>query len=221
MALAHSYSTVKLFEQCPWRYYLTKVSKQVKEPPFASKTGDEGLQIHRALENHINGKEFLPERYSKYLPVAERVKAVPGRVQAERRFALTASFAETTFFGKDVWLRGVFDVEAVTPSSIVVLDWKYGKIKPDSTQLDLFAASAFKLYPTVSTVHTGYVWLQHNKLDRRTYTKEDSAQIWQDFLARTQRIEIALEKGVWPKRPSGLCREYCPVGRNMCEHCGT
>lgn len=220
MQLTHSYSSVKAFETCPWRYYLTRVSKQVKEPAFGSQTGDEGLQIHRALENHIKGKEYLPERYGKFLPIVERVKAVPGRVQAERKFALTAAFAETTFFGKDAWMRGVFDVEAVTPTSVVVLDWKYGKVKPDSTQLDLFAAAAFKLYPTATTVHTGYVWLQHNQLDRRTYSKDDTVPVWQDFMARTKRIEIAHEKNEWPKRPSGLCRAHCPVGRNMCEHCG-
>jgi RecB family exonuclease len=216
--MAYSHSAVKAFETCPWRYYLTKVAKKVKEPQTQQTL--EGNQVHKALEKHIKGEAWLPEKYKKYIPIAELVKKGPGKVEAERKFALTAAFAETAYFAKDVWLRGVFDVAVIQPSSVTVLDWKTGKVKPDPDQINLFAASAFKLYPNAETVHAGYVWLQHMQLTRETYTREQTAPVWADFIARTKRIEIAHERDEWPKRPSGLCREYCPVGKSLCEHCG-
>lgn len=213
-----SYSALTAFETCPWRYYLTKVSKQVTEPQGPELA--EGNAVHKAIELHIKGQQWLPDKYKKLLPVVERVKQSTGRISAERKFALTADYRETTYFGKDVWLRGVFDVEIVTDKEVTVIDWKNGKRKPDTDQLRLFAASAFKLYPYIQRVHTAYVWLKPRQMDRETFEKEDVPPIMADFATRVRRIEIAAAENDYPKRPSGLCREWCPVGKKLCEHCG-
>lgn len=217
-SLAWSYSSLTAFETCPWRWKLTKRTKEVKEPQTAATLA--GNEVHKALELHIEGKQWLPEKYRAYVPLVERIKQGPGQVSAERKFALTADFKETTYFAKDVWLRGVFDVEVKQPKAITVLDWKTGKRKPDADQLKLFAASAFKLYPYVERVDTGYVWLKDKKLDKETFTRDQSPDLWREFVVRVQRVQHAVDTDKFPKQPSGLCREYCPVGKRLCEHCG-
>ena len=217
--LAWSYSSLQAFETCPHRWNLTKRLKQVVEPQNAASSA--GNDTHKALELHIKGQQWLPSQYQQWVPLVERIKATPGRVEAERKFALTSDFRETTYFAKDVWLRGVFDITVVQPKTVIVLDWKTGKRKVDADQLKLFAASAFKLYPFVEQVQTGYIWLKDGKMDRESFTAEQAPGIWQEFIGRVRRIEIAIERDQFPKNPSGLCRAYCPVGAKRCEHCGT
>ena len=53
-----------------------------------------------------------------------------------------------------------------------------------------------------------------------TYVREDAPDIWAEFAGRVARIEHAIKVDVFPKRPSGLCRRHCSVGRRLCEHCG-
>ena len=213
-----SYSALTAFETCPWRYYLTKVSKQASETQSAETV--EGNNVHKALELHIKGSQWLPEKYKKFVPIVERVKQAPGRISAERKFALTSEYRETTYFAKDVWMRGVFDVEIIDGKVATVIDWKTGKVKHDIDQLKLFAASTFKLHPYVQTVNTAYAWLKAGQLAKESFHKEDAPELWADFATRVRRMELAAENNDYPKRPSGLCREWCPVGKRLCEHCG-
>lgn len=95
-----------------------------------------------------------------------------------------------------------------------------GKVKTDGDQLKLFAAAAFAQYPHVNTVSTGYIWLAHDKLTRRDFTRDEVPVIWQEFIPRIRRMELAQEKDNWPPNPSGLCKAWCPVGKKLCDFCG-
>jgi hypothetical protein len=206
------------FETCPRRFKLTRITKEVREPQSEAMT--HGNEVHKALENHINGAASLPDKYKGYQPIVDKIKAVPGNRLVEFKFALTSSFKPTTFFAPDAWVRGVIDFGLVTPTQAVVLDWKTGKPKDDADQLKLFAAAAFAQYPYVGTVKTGYVWLAHNKIDSQTFEKADVAEIWQEFLPRVVRLTKAAENDNFPPKPSGLCGKWCPVSHKQCEFSG-
>lgn len=215
---AWSYSSLTAFETCPRRWQLTKLTKQVKEPQTEATL--HGNAVHKALELHTSGQQWLPEKYKQYLPIAEKIKLAPGTKLYEHKFALNSNLRTTEYFAKDVWLRGVFDVVTVRPKTITVLDYKTGKKKFDADQLKLFAAAAFQLFPFATKVNTAYVWLRENELAQETFTQEDVPPIWGDFSARAKRIDVAVQSNEFPPRPSGLCREWCPVGQSLCEHCG-
>lgn len=216
--LPWSYSSLTAFETCPRRFKLTRITKAVIEPQTEATL--HGNEVHKALENHLNGEKYLPEKYADYLPIVERCKATPGKRLVEYKFALTHNFKPTTFFAKDAWVRGVIDFAVVQPTTAVVLDWKTGKPKDDHDQLKLFAATAFAAHPHVETVKTGYVWLAHGKVDSKEFKKEDVAGIWQEFLPRVLRMTKAAEKDNFPPKPSGLCTKWCPVTNDMCEFSG-
>lgn len=215
---AWSYSSLTAFETCPWRWKLTKHTKQVVEPQTEALV--EGNRVHKMLENYIVSQTPLPAGYQHLLPLVERVRRMPGRVEAERKIALTPNFTETTYFGRDVWFRTAFDVRVTLPTKTIILDWKTGKRKQDPDQLRLSAAVEFKVRPNVETVETGYAWLNDKKIDREAFTRDQAPAIWQEFTVRVARIEHAIKTDNFPKRPSGLCRKWCPVGRANCEHCG-
>lgn len=214
-----SYSTLTAFEQCPRRYYLTKVAKQVTEPQTEATL--EGNRAHKAFEYAVAGTQDLPTVYKHYQPIVDRLRATPGQKIPEQKWALTASLKPTTFFAKDAWARGVIDLTILRGHGHAnLIDYKTGKVKEDTNQLELFAAVAFALYPAVQTVDTAYLWVNKNKVTPQRVVRDDAPIIWQGFVGRVKRMEHALTTDDFPPRPSGLCKEWCPVGKALCEFCG-
>lgn len=217
-AVPWSYSRLTAYETCPRRFYLTSIAKVVKEEQTQATI--HGNAVHKALEEYVGGKAALPTKYAEYQPLADKVRMAPGTRHLEFKFGLTKKLTPTTFFADDVWCRGVLDVGIVREKSATILDWKTGKRKVDSDQLKLFAGAGFALWPHIETVNTGFVWLPEKKLDTETFTREQKTDIFQEFAVRVHRMELSEKNDDWPARPSGLCREWCPVGRALCEHCG-
>jgi len=209
-----SWSSLQSFETCPHRHNLTKITKEVVEPSTQALV--DGRAVHKAMEDGLNGKPVM-SYYAKYRPIIERVRAAKGQKHPEVKWGVTSSFQRTGFFDKNVWARGVIDVAVVGEKTGVMLDWKTGKPKIDSDQLKLFSAAAFGMYPFLRQVKAGYVWLDHDRIDVEQYQPEDVPIIWQEFIPRVQRMQIAQERNDWPVKPSGLCG-WCPVGRAKCEH---
>lgn len=217
--VAWSYSALTAYETCPRRRYLTGVSKQVKEPQTAQTI--EGNNVHKAMELYVGGTAALPEKYAAYKPIADRLRATEGVKRLEYKFALTSALKETEYFAKDVWLRGVLDVSITRPKQLIVLDYKTGKRKVDGDQLRLFAMAGMALWPHVEVVKTGFIWLATGQMDTQTYTRSDKPAIFQEFAARVHKMELSAANNDWPARPSGLCKAWCPVGKTLCEHCGS
>lgn len=218
--LPWSYSSLSAFETCARRFHITRILKAVKEPQTQATLW--GNEVHKALELAVGGVTPLAPRFEAYRPIVDRLVMSPGEKRTEQKFGLTAAFKPTSFFAKDVWFRGVIDLNIMLRDkrSAVTLDYKTGKPKEDGDQLELFAATTFAMEPWVETVKTGYLWLAHNKTTSRVFTREEVPMIWQKFAPRIRKMEVAQEKDYWPPSPSGLCRSYCPVGKKMCEFCG-
>lgn len=214
-----SYSSLQAFETCPRRFYLTRITKQVKEPQTDATM--HGNEVHKALEEAVTNKRALPPKYVGYQPIVDRLRAVPGKKVLEYRFGLTRDLKECEFFADNVWVRGVLDVGIVLPESrAVIADYKTGKRKLDGDQMRLFAMAGFALWPWVEKISTAYLWLQSNQLDREEFTRPQQSAIHQEFAIRVHRMENASNNNDWPPRPSGLCKAWCPVGKSLCEHCG-
>lgn len=216
--LPWSYSSLTAFETCPKRFQLTRLTKTIVEPQTSATI--HGNEVHKALELHLLGKAYLPEKYAAYLPLAESVKQKPGKRLVEHKFGLTDAYRPTEFFGKDVWFRGVIDVGVIGTKTGALLDWKTGKPKMDGDQLKLFAAAGFAAFPYLERIKTGYIWLAHNKMDSKDFVRDDVPGIWQEFTPRVIRMVNALDQDKFLPRPSGLCKAWCPVPRSMCEFSG-
>lgn len=213
--VAWSFSYLQAYEQCPRRFELTKIKKLVTEPQTEQTMW--GNQVHKALELRVKENKPLEDRFKQFEPIMTRIIAADGRKEPEQKFGITADFRKTTFFAKDVWCRGILDLSIVRNKSAILLDYKTGKPKSDGDQMRLFAATAFTLYPWIERADTGYLWIASDKIDTKTYTREDVPAIWDEFAGRVRRIEIAIDKGNFPPNPSGLCKGWCPVGKQHCE----
>jgi len=215
---AWSYSSLTAFETCPKRYYLTRVAKKVVEPQTEATI--HGNRVHQALEDRLRDKVDLPESLTGYETLVSKIERKEGKLIVEERMTVDKNFRPSEWDDKTAWCRGIIDVGIIGEESATLLDWKTGKRKLDSDQLKLFAAFAFAEYPWIDTVHTGFLWLKDNKLDRETFTRSQVGEIWNTFIPRVARVEHAYAEDKWVAKPSGLCRAWCPVGRSNCDFCG-
>lgn len=213
-----SYSSLTAFETCPKRYYLTRVAKKVVEPQTEATIW--GNKVHGCLEARIKSGTALPEYLQAYEPMAAKIASREGKRIVEERMTLDRNFRPTKWTDATAWCRGIIDVGVVGSETATLLDWKTGKRKLDSDQLKLFAGFAFAHYPWVQKVKTGFIWLKENLIDKETFTREQIGDIWNEFIPRVQRLEIAYTEDKWPAKPSGLCRSWCPVGKANCDFCG-
>ena len=213
-----SYSALTAFETCPHRFYLTRVSREEKEPQTEATVW--GNKVHKSLEEFAKSGKPLPRDLKAYGRYVEKILSREGKRVIEEKMAFDKSMRPTTWFAKNVWVRGVIDIGVIGSNKGYLLDWKTGKRRPDSDQLKLFAALAFAAYPWIDQVTTGFIWLKEGKFDKDVFTRDQLPEIWNEFLPRLNRLAAAYEQDKWVKKPSGLCRNWCPVGKRHCEFCG-
>ena len=225
MTVAWSHSVLESFETCPWRHFLTKVSKEVSDHPGEAMM--RGRVVHKSFEERIKHGVALPTSLVQHEPIVHRLEVLAkdgGKIEAETQMALDQNYATASWFGKNVWVRAITDVAVFKKDKAFVGDWKTGKRKSDSTQLKLSAAVLFAQKPWLNEIRNSFIWLDEPdpklRLTVETYTRPQSPDLWREFLPRVARLEYAHANAAWPKRPSGLCRAHCPVPRAKCEHSG-
>ena len=214
MRLAHSYSSITLYENCPLRYYRQRILKDVVDG--GGEASKHGERVHAFLENRLKGTD-LPQEIINYEPLCKSVERIAsnGELQIEKELVLNDNLTPTGWWDADAWLRSKLDVLVITGNDAVVMDWKTGKRKVDFFQMQIFAAQVFKHYPHVQRVKTSLVWLKTMEMDTEQYNRIDINAVWAEIMKRIQRIHTSLEHDNWPAKPSGLCR-FCPA-RHDCD----
>jgi len=210
MKLSHSYSSIKLYENCPYRYFRQRVLKDVvDEGGEASKHGE---RVHAYLEHRLKSNNLLPQEIAHYEPLCQSVErlAEGGDLHIEHEMVLTENLTPTGWWETDAWLRSKLDILVINDTIANVMDWKTGKRNLDQFQMQLFAAQVFQHFPDVQTVRTSLVWLKTMEMDTETYYRAQTNDLWADVMKRIQRIYKSLEHDNWPMKPSGLCR-FCPA----------
>lgn len=207
---AWSFSALNQYHTCPYQYYRIKVKKDVKDQ--MGEAAIWGNDVHKKLEERLKGKP-LPERFKKFERVARPFDRAKGEVIAEQKLTLNQNMEPTGFFAKDAWCRGIIDVTVLRrdKGTAFLGDYKTGRRKPDSDQLMLFAALAFAHYPEINRADTAFIWLKEDTTDRKTYTRDEEPDIWDHFNRKLLPMENSFKTDKWPKKPSGLCKGWCPV----------
>jgi hypothetical protein len=192
------------------------ISKQFKEPDSEQLTY--GNTVHKVLADAISGKNPLPEGYKKLQKHVDRFGQPGPGTLVEQQLAVTKDFGPTTWFGDDVWFRGVLDAVKIVGPVAAIVDWKTGKIVEDGIQLALFAQCLFSHHPQVQKIRTEFVWLQHDATTRADFTRADMVGVWAGLLPRVTTLENAHKAMDFPPKSGGLCKRYCAV--TSCPHNG-
>jgi PD-(D/E)XK nuclease superfamily/LAGLIDADG-like domain len=122
MALAHSYSSVKAFDNCPRQYHQVRILKKFKQSE--SEAMLYGTAVHTAMEEFLMKGTPLPEQFSQFQPFADAVNKSKGTRLCEIKLGIKADFTPCDFYDKDVWFRGLPDVLVIDGDLARVGDWK-------------------------------------------------------------------------------------------------
>jgi hypothetical protein len=229
-----SYSKLKNYETCPKRTWHIDVLPK-NDPNKVKEEGGEALfwgdLVHKGLADAIGAKRVtLSKELVKYQGWVDKMlagEALAGmNILVEQQLAINADFGPTAWFNSDAekqgtgapWYRGIGDVIKIIGNVALIVDWKTGKIIEDSQQLALMAACVFAHHPEVMKCRSEFVWLKEDAETRQDFHRNDMPAMWRHLWPRIEAYKNAVENTIFPPKPGGLCKRYCPV--KQCPHNG-
>lgn len=208
-----SFSSLKDFVGCPKRYYEIKVAKN-----FETKTTHAliyGKEVHSALENYVRDGKALPVNYQRFQEMLDALMMIPGQKLCEYEMALLPDRTPCSFHDSKRWVRGIADLLVVDGDTAYVVDYKTGSDKyPDLDQLKLMALMVFAHFPQVNKVKGALLFVLKNNLISEDYDRHQMDFLWENFVPKVKRLELAYESNEWPANPTPLCG-FCAV--STCE----
>jgi len=211
--LSWSYSSIKLFEQCPKKYYHLRVIKDVKEPE--TEAMNYGTQFHEAAEFYIKEDRPLPPQFNYAKSALDSLKQMKGEKICEYEMGLTENLEPCGFHVPETWWRGIADLIVINHETgeARVLDYKTGRSAKyaDTGQLELMALAVFKHFPHVKKVKAGLLFVVANAFIKDSYGADDQDRLWLKWLREYNRMKSAYTHDVWNPKPSGLCKKHCLV----------
>ena len=209
MSDSWSFSALQSSEQCAFRYQQVDLLRKYKDDDRTAL--DWGDRVHKAFAKAFLRDEPLPATMAPWQHWVDETKALPGQLIVEAKWALDRQLNKCPWSAPVAWYRGKADVTRIDGPVADGIDWKTGGIKEDDTQLLLMAALVFANFPEVKRCRQRFVWLKHDCATTRIFNRTDMPREWVGILQRVQALTDMKQSGVFPKRPSGLCREWCPI----------
>lgn len=212
MSVVWSFSSLKTFQQCPRKYYRTKVLKDIKEPDTQATLY--GKSVHTAAEEFIRDGKPIPPEYEYVRPMLENLKTIEGDKHCEVRLGLTKDLQPCDFSAKNVWWHGIADLVILNePKQIAYsIDYKTSKSAryADVKQLDLVAVGIFKRFPNIVRVKSALAFVVSKEFVKAEHYAEMVPKYIEKPAQDVARIEAALDNGVWNPIQGPLCK-FCAV----------
>lgn len=209
-----SFSSMKMFDQCPKKYYHLKVAKDYEED-FNTEAILYGNQFHEAAEGYIRDGGKLDPRFKYAKKALDKLNAIPGTKLCEYKMGLTEDLEPCGFFDENVWWRGVVDLAIIDEDKgeARVIDYKTGKSVryADTGQLELMTLAIFKHFPQITRVKAGLLFVVCRELVKEVYDTNDKPKLWKKWLRKCSTLEKTYKNKVWNPKQSGLCRAHCII----------
>lgn len=185
---------------------------------YKSDEANAGINTHKALEDRLIGNKPLPPAMMSAEPLAASFKTKQQQgwsLHAEYKMAINYDYQPVDYWDKTgaLFARNVADVICVPPSglSAVIVDWKDGKRRDKSVQLERISLFAFSFLPSVQTISAANVWLKEGKPGPSyTFKREQVPEMRANVQKVLERVENSHATGVWPENPGPLCG-FCHV----------
>ena len=217
MSIVWSFSSLKTFQQCPKKYYHTKIAKDVVEPD--TKATLYGKSAHTVAEEYIRDETPIPPAFEYMQPTLDILKAIPGEKLCEVKLGLTKSLEGCDFNAPNVWWHGIADLVIINRETGIAhsVDYKTSKNAryADVKQLDLVACGLFAKYPEILKVKSALLFVVSKEFVKADQHREMLLKYIEKPAQDVARIEAALENGVWNPIQGPLCK-FCSV--KQCEY---
>lgn len=206
-----SYSSLKLFQQCPKKYYHLRVAKDVAQGDTDATIY--GKEVHKAAEDYMRDGTPIPEKFAYMRPILAPLERIEGERFCELEMGLKKvgdEYVPCDFKDPEYWWRGIADLLIVGADIAYMVDYKTSKSAKyaDLKQLDAMAACIFKMFPRVKRIKSALLFVVSNEFVHKEHNCDT------DYLAQfnwdLSRLDKALETGVWNAVSGPLCG-WCPV----------
>lgn len=179
-----SLSKAKLAKNCPFSFDCRYVRKLRGIAPPKGSAGRIGVAVHQVLEVYLQGdsikeavrrafadNELTTNEMDDVMSYMHNIVSFKDRLtkykqrhniietHVEVRFGMTNDLKTAQFFGKNVFMRGVWDIAMRTQEHAVVVDHKSGMLSSDTDvferygdQLKLYAIAALDRFPGIKGV---------------------------------------------------------------------
>jgi len=206
---AWSYSALKVYEDCAYRTYISRV-KGIKEP--SGPAADRGTQIHNLAEDYVNGTlGELPTELHKFTDDFEELRQlyIDAKVELEGEWGFDLDWAPVGWMQKETWARIKLDALVhEDETSARVIDYKTGKKWGNeiahSQQGLLYAIGTFFRYPSLQFLQTEFWYLDHAETTKKSYTRDQAMLFAPAFHRRA--IKMTTETEFAPTPSKNACR---------------
>ena len=199
--MSYSYSAIKLYEQCPLKYKLTRIDHLVEPSGDAA---NRGKTIHAEIEAILKGGlnllsddiKHLEEKLSNWIKV---------NGQSELPVGINDKWEPVDFDAEDVMFRGIIDLFIKEESGrATVLDFKTGKHRDYSDQVSVYSTVILSTMPDVDTVENVIEFIDLAKTDKyKPVTRSDLPRLQLQLKGRITAIEKDM---IYAPNPSVLCK---------------
>ena len=212
MSIVWSFSSLKTFQQCPKKYYHTKIAKDIVEPDTtATLYGKTALTV---AEEYIKDGVPIPKAFAYMQATLDVLKEIPGDKLCEVKLGLTKNLESCDFNAPNVWWHGIADLVVINRETGTAhsVDYKTSKSAryADVKQLDLVACGLFAKFPEIKKVRSALLFVVSKEFVKAEHYSEMLIKYMESPSKDVARIEAALDNGVWNPIQGPLCK-FCAV----------
>ena len=116
------------------------------------------------------------------------------------------------FKGKDIWLRGQYDLMIVNGDTGIMIDYKTGGSKyPKVDQLQCMSMMAFHYMPDLKYIKASLIFVEDGyKTCQESYNRDKMQAYVDEWKSRAIPVMQSLKTNIWEPRENPLCG-WCPV----------
>jgi hypothetical protein len=206
-----SFSSLKLFDNCPKKYYEIRIAKNFEDSP--GEAALYGTELHTAAEEYVRDGKPLPKGFSFMQSQLDKLIEIDGEKLCEYEMALKADLSPCAFDDPEYFCRGIADLVVLNrdKKKAFIVDYKSGKSRyADTSQLALMAFMLFKHFPEIDTVKAGLLFTVEQSFIKAKYEREGMKELPSRFVESLDKLTNAMRYGVFNPKSSGLCG-FCPV----------
>ena len=216
-----SYSTLKLYEECPYKVYISKVKKIATDPgPAATR----GTEIHQQAEDYVNGTlGEMPDTLHKFKDEFETLHRLyaDAKVELEGEWGFSLDWEAVGWLEPRTWARIKLDALVnEDEESARVIDYKTGKKFGNEIghgqQALLYAIATFMRYPHLNYIQTEMWYLDKGETTIKGYTR-DQAMVFMPGIHQRAIAMTTAER--FDPTPSKTACRWCQYGKGEYPEC--
>jgi len=206
-----SYSALKVFEECPYRTYISRVKKITEPTNPAAKRGSD---IHQQAEDYVKGTlEEFPDTLNKFKKEFETLRELfaEAKVELEGEWGFSIDWKPVAWVEPRTWARIKLDALVhEDETSARVIDYKTGKKFGNeiahSQQCLLYAIGTFFRYPNLEFVQTELWYLDKGETTIKQYTRAEAMHFAPGFHTRAIKMTTCVD---FEPKPSKNACKWC------------